>query len=70
MACADGIRLYYSLDEAGGIQQIALSGGVSEPIPVELQNAVLLPGYPRRMGTECLPGRLVYGTRSRPNRYR
>jgi eukaryotic-like serine/threonine-protein kinase len=40
----DGIRLYYSLDEAGGIQQIAVSGGVSEPIPVELRNAVLLPG--------------------------
>jgi serine/threonine protein kinase/Tol biopolymer transport system component len=40
----DGIRLYYSLDEAGGIQQIAVSGGVSEPVPVELQNAVLLPG--------------------------
>ncbi|WP_353071714.1 protein kinase domain-containing protein [Tunturiibacter gelidoferens] len=40
----DGIRLYYSLDEQGGIQQIALSGGVSEPISVELQNAVLLPG--------------------------
>ena len=40
----DGIRLYYSLDEAGGIQQIAVSGGVSEPIPVEFQNAILLPG--------------------------
>ncbi len=40
----DGVRLYFSMDERGGIQQMAASGGVSEPIPVELQNPVLLPG--------------------------
>ena len=43
-AGTDGSRLYFSLDRVFGIRQMAVSGGVSEPIPIELPNPFLFPG--------------------------
>jgi DNA-binding winged helix-turn-helix (wHTH) protein/Tol biopolymer transport system component len=42
----DGSRLYFNLDEGypNGIRQMAVSGGVSEPVPIELPDPVGLRG--------------------------
>ena len=42
----DGTRLYFNLDEGfrNGIRQMAVSGGVSEPVPIELPNPIFYPG--------------------------
>lgn len=43
-AGTDGSRLYFSLDYVYGIRQMSMSGGVSEPVPIELPKAYLYPG--------------------------
>jgi len=43
-AGTDGSRLYFSLDKVFGIRQMAVSGGVSELVPIELQSPFLFPG--------------------------
>jgi DNA-binding winged helix-turn-helix (wHTH) protein/Tol biopolymer transport system component len=43
-AGTDGSRLYFSLDRVFGIRQMAVSGGVSEPVPIELPKPFLFPG--------------------------
>jgi Tol biopolymer transport system component len=46
VAGTDGTRLYFNLDEGFrmDIRQMAVSGGVSEPVPIELPNPVGAPG--------------------------
>jgi hypothetical protein len=43
-AGTDGSRLYFSQDFAHGIRRMALSGGASEPIPIDLPNIYMHPG--------------------------
>jgi serine/threonine protein kinase/Tol biopolymer transport system component len=40
----DGSRLYFSLDYVYGIRQMSMSGGVSEPVPIDLPKSYLYPG--------------------------
>jgi serine/threonine protein kinase/Tol biopolymer transport system component len=43
-AGTDWSRLYFSQDFAYGIRQMAVSGGASQPVPIELPNPYLYPG--------------------------